>query len=244
MPAELLQSYVESLRSSVNIFPVQKEKLENAFGAKDYAQTLYWLKAIRNGLSRIHADNFVKDCEKQLEQNHDIGNIRPERLKSFIDYFLSNLIVFFTDIQQFLDALEVARSKLEQKDKPKSQKLKEKLFAITELDSEKIEPMTDEQLNRYVKELKAFVEDFPTYESGLSGSLKMKHYMPVLRRLSAIKESLLLIHADSLAEDCQNQIELNRDIKNIRHEKLVIFVNYFLRSLSMLYDDIKALDLR
>jgi PleD family two-component response regulator len=61
--------------------------------------------------------------------------------------------------------------------------------------------------------------------------------------LSAIEEVLTSIHADGLAEDCQKQIELNKDYNSIKHDRLEVFTNYFLSTLSMLAADIKHLHL-
>ena len=61
--------------------------------------------------------------------------------------------------------------------------------------------------------------------------------------LSAIEDSLSKIHANSLLEECRSQINQNKDFNSIRHERLEMFVNYFLTSVSMLADDIKMLHL-
>jgi hypothetical protein len=54
----------------------------------------------------------------------------------------------------------------------------------------------------------------------------------MLRWLSQIEESLAKIHADNLTEDCRAQIAQNKEFSGIRHEKLEIFINYFLSSLN------------
>jgi len=241
MTDEQLQIYTESLKSAVNIFPVQKEKLETSLQAMDYAPVIQWLKAIRNSISRIHADSLVKDCDKQLKLNSDLNNIRHESLRAFVDYFLATSSMLFSDIQQMLEELE--REGLEHKLESVADKTKEKLGTITELDHGKIEQMTEEEFNSYVETLNLFEEDFPAQENGLRSALKTRNYASAIQWLTTIAETLAQIHADSLADDCQNQIKLNQDLDRIRHEKFEVFINYFLTSLSMLASDIRALHL-
>jgi CheY-like chemotaxis protein len=95
----------------------------------------------------------------------------------------------------------------------------------------------------YIELLHTFDSDYKAQESGLRAALKIKQYATVLQRLAAIEKLLLAIHADDLAEDCKDHINQNKDISGIRHEKLEMFVNYFLSSLSMLSDEIHVLHL-
>ena len=241
MTEKQLHSYTKSLKSSVKLFPMQKGQLESAFRAKDYATVLQCLRSIESRLSQLHADNLANDCKKQINLSHDLDSIRHEKLGVFIEYFFSNLNLFFTDIQELLEELEL--EEIEQKQGMLAGKLKEKLSIVTELDAKKIEQMTDEQLNIFIENLIAFNEEFPAQETGLKSSVRAKQYASTMRWLTAIEKSLKKIHANSFMEECQNQIELNIDIKNIRHEKLEAFVNYFLASLSILSADIKKLNL-
>jgi CheY-like chemotaxis protein len=239
MTDDQLKNYIEFLSTSVNIFSMQKEKLKHAFDTMDYASVIQWMKIIRNSLSRIYADNLVKDCEKQIELNHDLENIRHEKLRVVIDYFLSTLTMFFADIQKLLEE----QGENDHKHASRAEKIKEKLSALTELNARKIKTMTDEQLSNYIRNLNAFPDEFQGQENALRNALKIKHYAFVMQSLSAIEDSLSKIHADDLLEECRNQININKDYNSIRHEKLEAFVNYFLTSLSMLAEDIKMLRL-
>ena len=236
-----LQSYTKSLKSFSLIFPIQKGQLESAFRVKDYATVLQCLKSIEYTLQQLHADKLANDCKKQISLYHDLDHIRHDKLGIFVDYFSSNFNLFFSDIQTLLEGLEL--EEVENKQEKLSSKIKEKLSSITDLDSKKIEQMTDGGLNAFIENLIAFNEDFPAQEAGLRSSVKIKQYSSVARWLTAIEQSLNKIHAVSLMEDCQNHIELIKDINNIRQEKLEVFIDYFLSSLSMLSADIKKMNL-
>jgi len=246
MNDEQLLNYSEFLRSAVNIFPVQKERLENALKAMDYASVMQWLTAIRNNLSRMQADDLARDCDKQLNINKDLTNIRHEALRAFVEYFLSNCNMFFTDVQKVLNASDhEANAQISEEDRAKALKSEiiEKLSTITELNHEKIAALSSEQLIDYIEVLNTFEDDFLTQSAGLRNTLKVRSYSAVIQWLTTIEETLVQIYAESLAEDCRNQININQDFSKIRHEKFEIFANYFLTSLSMLASDIKALQL-
>jgi len=238
--AQLLD-YTKSLKSYLFIFPIQKGQLENAFRTKDYATVLQCLKSIEYTLSQLFADKLASECKKQLNLYHDIDTIRHDKFGLFIDYFISNFNLFSSDIQKLLDGLEM--EDVENTQEKLSGKIKEKLSAVTELDSKIIGQMTDGQLNMFIENLTAFNKNYTEQEVGLRSSIKIKQYLSTSRWLLAIEQALRKIHAVNLADDCQTQIELMKDANNIRHEKLEAFVNYFLASLSMLTADIEKIDL-
>jgi CheY-like chemotaxis protein len=237
-----LKSYTDSLSVTAGTFPVQKGELESALIAMDYAHVFQWMKTISSSLSLIHADTLFRECEKQINQYQDLENIRHEKLKAYIEYFMSTLDIFFTDIHDILEFFHLEEVE-PQKDEPQPEKIKEKLLTITELNSGKIELMSDEQLYSYLEALNSFLNDFPLQENGLKSSAKIRHYVFVLQWMTSIEESLAKIHADELLEECRGQIAQCRDFNSIRHEKLEAFVNYFLSSLSMLSADINMLHL-
>jgi len=232
------QGYVETLISAINIFPLQRDKLESAFRDKDYALALQWMNSIRNRLSQIHADNIVKEYDKHIHLYQDITAVRHEKMKVFVDYLFSMVNMLYADVQRVLYDVDA--------EGPKSGalvKIKERLYTITELNAKKIEALTEEQIIPYIENLSAFQENLNAQENGLRGSFKIKQYASMLRWLSQIEEALVKIHADNLTEDCRNQIKQNKDINGIRHERLEIFVNYFMTSLNMLATDITSLNL-
>jgi len=240
-----LQSYTESLLSSVALFPVQKDKIELALEEKDYDQVFRWLKSIKTRLTQIHADGFAKDCEKQINLNatNDFESIRHDRLQMFINYFLSALGIMFADITRLMEHSEKMVPKQQQSQGTGMFILKRKLMSVGDLDSEKIEMMTSEQLKIYIKNLLDFAENSKTQMKGLGSSVKTKQYEPLIKWLMMTEESLTKIHANELLEVCREHINTNKHLNNIRHDKLEVSINYFVSSLSMLAEDIKALHL-
>ena len=241
MTEKQLFSYVQALNVTAAAFPLQKEELEYAFKEMDYAAVFQWLKLISSSLSQMHADGLARECEKQINLNQDLNNVRHEKVKVFINYFMPTLDLFFTDVHQVLEDLEVVEAEPQQDVEP--DKIKEKILTLGELDSGAIKQMSDDELCEYIQALNAFPQEFQTQENGLRGSIKIKHYVFVLQWLAAIEKTLIKLHAKELAGDCRNQININKDFNNIRHEKLEVFINYFLSSLSMLSADIKMLHL-
>jgi len=242
MTEKQLLSYVQVLSVTADTFPVQKEELEYALQEMDHMQVVQWLKILSSSLSQIHADNLVNDCEKQIGLCEDIESIRHDRLKAFIEYFMSTLGLLFSDIHHALEDLHLD-SPVHKHDEAQPERIKEKLRTITELNFEKIEQMTESELYKYLETLDAFQNEYSSQENGLRGSIKIKHYAFVMQWLNAIEESLAKIHADALLENCRSQISLNKDFNSIRPEKLEAFVNYFLTTMSMLSADIKMLNL-
>jgi hypothetical protein len=242
MSEKQLQDYVNAIRASANLFPALREKLEASFRSKNYQLVFQILKSLRGRLVTIHADDMVADFDRKLNLEQDMESVRHEKLGLNIEYILSTLTMLYSDVQQFLEALEVGESV--RKDKIHSGAvIKEKLFAVTELDAGKIKEMKDEQLHAYLEELSVFHEGFKAQENGLRNAVKSKQYSSLLRWLTAIEESLSKINAVSLLDDCRGQISQCKDIHNIRHAKLEVFVNYFLSSLAMLSEDIGKLNL-
>jgi hypothetical protein len=241
MSDEQLIAFQETLSNAVNLFPVQKDRLEESFRKMDYPPTLQWLKSMRNTLNQIHADNLVKQCDKHLALNHDLENIRHDRLKTFIEFFMATLAMLYKDIQLALDELA-----FEEKIPPEecfARKTKEQLATIEEINVASLDHMTDEQLKAYIKTLGEFYNDSSARENGLKSSFKIKNYASAMRWLNAIESALSQIHAEGLAEECRRQINLNNDFSSIRHEKFELFVNYVLTSLNMLCNDIASLKL-
>jgi hypothetical protein len=241
LSGEQLEEYTEELDKSVSIFHAQKEKIESAFYRKDYEGALRWLLALRNSLVRIYADGLAKECERYLNQNKDIDNIRPEKLGCFIDYFLATTALFFTDLQNLLNELEIVP-----KDRSKElgrEDFREKLLKVPELSGRKIRAMSDRSLERYFATLNDFVEGHDIYESTLRANLEAKNYPAALESLTVVANTLSKIHADDLFEECRDQIRLYEDVDSIRGDKFEIFVNYFLSNIEMLLEDIKAVGL-
>jgi len=114
---------------------------------------------------------------------------------------------------------------------------KERLLAISELKcAEKIKQMDDKELESYSQSVKAFTETYPTHEENVKAAMEKKDYDSLASQLSAVCFDLDKIYASDLAEDCRKRIP---EFKNLKHEKIEAFVNFFLSNLSMLSIDIQ-----
>ena len=240
-----LFSYVQALNVTAAAFPLQKEELVHAFNEKDYSTVFQWLQVIGSSLSQMHADKLAKECEKHINLNKDIENVRHVRVKVFLDYFVPTLDLFVSDVHDVLEALD-ALDEVDSVDhlvEITPDKVREKILTLHDLDIEAIKKMDDDELCDYLEHLNNYETDFKSQETGLRGAIKIKHYVFVIQWLGTIEETLTKLHATQLATDCKNQIKINKDFNNIRHEKLEVFINYLLSSMSMLSNDIKALHL-
>jgi len=239
-----LLGYVQALNVTVASFPLQKEELVHAFLEMDYATVFQWLQLINSSLSQMHADDLMRECEKHINQNQDLSAVRHERVKVFLDYFLPTLDMFFTDVYKVLEDIEALEvEQVEQQQEAGLEKLKENLMNLNDLDSEELAKMSEDEFYEYIQILNDFHTEFKAQENGLRSSIKIKHYVFVFQWLTTIEETLIRIHATDLANDCRLQININKDFNNIRHEKLEVFVNYLLSSMSMLSSDLKMLHL-
>jgi len=239
-----LLSYVQALNVTTAAFPLQKDELVYAFNEKDYATVFQWLQVIGSSLSQMHADKLAGECEKHINLNKDLENVRHVRVKVFLDYFVPTLDLFVTDVHQVLEDLDALEDvAVEKQELATVENVKEKVLTLSDLDTIYIKNMEDDVFCDYVKLLYDFEADFKSQETGLRGAIKIKHYVFVLQWLGTIGEILTKLHAVQLANDCKTQIANNKDLNNIRHEKLEVFINYLLSSMSMLSSDIKALHL-
>jgi CheY-like chemotaxis protein len=114
---------------------------------------------------------------------------------------------------------------------------KEQLLAISALNiAGKIKQMDDVQLNRYIEELGLFVMSFPAIDKRLKDTLEAQDYDIFAKYLSVAGNWLTRIHADDMAAECREQLAW---LKNATHERIEVFVNYFLKSVSMLIVEIQ-----
>jgi len=242
MTQSQISAFVQALNVTVAAFPLQKEELMNAFTEMDYAALFQWLEIISSSLSQMYAYDLANECAKQINSNKDLNNVRHVRIKVFIDYFIPTLDLFFSDVYQVLEDLEVVEVEVQTED-AEPINIKDKLLTITELDSDMISNLSIEELSDYLWTLSSFHTEFQSQENGLRGSIKIRHYVFVMQWLATIHESLIKIHATELANDVSSHMAANKDFNNIRHEKLEVFINYLLSSMSMLSADIKMLHL-
>jgi CheY-like chemotaxis protein len=115
--------------------------------------------------------------------------------------------------------------------------VREKLLEISGLNiANKLVVMGDHELDGYVQVLNSFVEKFPALEMNITNALGNKDYHTVSNNFITIKDMLIAINANTLAADCQNQIN---GLTNVNHEKIEASVVYFLSMLTMLSIDIQ-----
>ena len=115
--------------------------------------------------------------------------------------------------------------------------IRERLFDIAELNiSLRLIHMKDNQLEEYIQALNSFVEHFPEREAELKSSLDAKDYLAFSRCLVAIRDMLVAICADELADECLKQIN---GLVAVKHEKAEAYMTYLLSLLSMLSIDIQ-----
>jgi CheY-like chemotaxis protein len=114
--------------------------------------------------------------------------------------------------------------------------VKEQLLEISELNiAERLTQMDDYEINEYIRALNSFVSEFPVQEVNVKNALGEKDYLSLSKNLVVIKDMLVQIHADTLADDCLKQI----NGLYIKHEKTEAFLTYFLSALTMFSIDIQ-----
>ncbi|WP_461247003.1 response regulator [Treponema sp. R6D11] len=114
---------------------------------------------------------------------------------------------------------------------------KEKLLEISELQlAGKIEQMDEGKLNNFVQLLDSFSDNLPGLEKKLKDALVTKNNEALKKNLSTVREMLVKIYADEMAQDITKQIG---KIGVEKHEKIEAYLRYFLSTLSMLSAEIQ-----
>jgi len=114
---------------------------------------------------------------------------------------------------------------------------KDKLLEISELQlTGKIEQMDEGKMNNFVQLLNSFSDNLPGLEKKIKDALVTKNNDALKKHLSAIREILVKIYADEMAQDCTKQIG---KLGTEKHEKIEAYIRYFLSTLSMLSADIQ-----
>ena len=115
--------------------------------------------------------------------------------------------------------------------------VRERLLGIPELNVvQKLIGMSDNQLRDYIQSLSSFVEVFPEQETALRAALEEKDYLAFSKHLVTLKDMLLQIYADGMAEECQKQIN---GLINLNHERIEAYMTYCLSTAAMLSIDIQ-----
>jgi len=113
----------------------------------------------------------------------------------------------------------------------------QKLLEISELKlSGKIEQMDEGKLNNFVQLLNSFSDNLPALEKKINDALVAKNNDALKKFLTAVRDILVKIYAEEMAQDCTKQIGR---IGAEKHEKIEAYMRYFLSTLSMLSADIQ-----
>jgi len=114
---------------------------------------------------------------------------------------------------------------------------RERLLAISELKlTGKIEKMEDGKLANYVQLLNLFVDNLPEQKKKIKDALAAKDEVALKKYLTLVRDQLAKIYAEEMAQDCAKHIAW---IGSERHEKIEVYVNYFLSILVILAADIQ-----
>jgi CheY-like chemotaxis protein len=114
---------------------------------------------------------------------------------------------------------------------------RERLLAISELKlSGKIEQMEESKLANYVQLLNSFVDNLPSQEKKIKDALDAKNYEALTKHLTLIRDTLVKIYAEEMAQDCTKHLGW---LGNEKHEKIEAYMRYFLSTLSILATDIQ-----
>lgn len=239
---EEFREYAEYMEASINLFPIQKNKLELSFDEKDYLQAMKWVSATRNNLVKIFADNMAAEWTKCFEEFDDRENLHHDKVKNTINYLLRTATLFYTGLQNKLEKMEALHLIHVEKEEMFNRH-KQALMNIKCLNSSKILPMEMEQFLDYCGILNDFVDGLYQQESGLKTSIAAKNYDSALKWIGVVGENLSQIHADDLAQNCNKQVEAFEESAQVDDDKLKTFVDFLLNNLDILAEDIIGLNL-
>jgi CheY-like chemotaxis protein/HPt (histidine-containing phosphotransfer) domain-containing protein len=113
---------------------------------------------------------------------------------------------------------------------------RERLLTISDLNLAGIQKMDESSFETYVRSLNSFIEALPAHDEKMKAALEAKDYTALSKSFADVRDLLETIHAGYRADECTKQI---KELKNVKHEKLEVFMTYFLTSLSMLSIDIQ-----
>jgi Response regulator containing CheY-like receiver, AAA-type ATPase, and DNA-binding domains len=237
-----LNNFVQLLNSFSDNLPALEKKINDALVAKNNDALKKFLTAVRDILVKIYAEEMAQDCTKQIGR---IGAEKHEKIEAYMRYFLSTLSMLSADIQKAQQQTgksagapkkDTAAAENESINKKNDSIILEKLLEISELNTEKIEQMEEDEFINYLQFLNAFTERYPEQEEKINEALKTKDNDALKKNLTDIKEILEKILADEMAQDCAKQINA---IGSTSPEKIEAYMRYFLSSLSMLSIDIQ-----
>jgi len=239
-----LGNFIQLLNSFSDNLPSHEKKIKDALYAKDYDSLTKHLSTLRDILAKIYAEEMAQDCTKQIAK---FGSEKHEKIEAFMRYFLTNLALLSTDIQKAQkqadgpsDAAHQDAAHQDagvQTDADSKKNIIERLLEISELKlAGKIEKMGDDEIDNYLQLLNTFTENFPTQEEEINEALKNKDDNAFVKLLTDIRDILIKMYAEELAQDCDKQIS---SIGTTSPEKVEAYMRFFLSCLSMLSIDIQ-----
>jgi CheY-like chemotaxis protein len=95
---------------------------------------------------------------------------------------------------------------------------------------------SDEEVDKYIKELETFVTDFPKKEADLKALVDKKDTAAVVNHVKEVQQTLTNIAADFLAGECAKKLET---LSNERPENVASYVDFLITSLKALSIDIQ-----
>ena len=114
---------------------------------------------------------------------------------------------------------------------------RERLLGISELNiGQKLIHMKNFQMDEYQSKLKSFIDNFPAKETELKNDFAEKNYLAFSKCFSSIRDMLIHIHADDLANECQKIIN---GLVTMKREKVEAHMSFLLSLLTMLSIDIQ-----
>ena len=116
--------------------------------------------------------------------------------------------------------------------------LRERLLGIPDLIlAKRLQHMSNNQLDEYLALLHSFVENFPAQEAEIKTAMEARDFKSLVKHLTVVREKLISIYADSLAQECWNRLNsFNKD----RPDKIEAYVSFLLSTLTALSIDIQV----
>nr|AGS52297.1 hypothetical protein [uncultured bacterium contig00061] len=115
--------------------------------------------------------------------------------------------------------------------------IKTQLFKIEELDAAKLlTGKPDEEFDKYVQKLHAFIDSFPDREAELHAALEKQDTAATVKLVEGARDLLVNIAAGALASECTKKLE---NLANEQFAKISEYVDSLITSLKTLSLDIQ-----
>ena len=116
--------------------------------------------------------------------------------------------------------------------------MRERLLGIPDLIlAKRLQMMTNVQLDVYVASLHSFVDNFPIHEAEVKTAMETRDIKSITRHLTSIREILISIYADELADECWKRLN---SFDEDRPDKIEAYVSFLLSTLTALSIDIQV----